>query len=151
MQQTEYLLCLIAENLAPQLVLPLDFGLFLVLWLVQLIIYPNFYYIAETTFISWHFTYVKRIMLFVLPLMAGQLTMHAALFYAAPSFMEALVLLLILIAWTVSLFWSAPCHKQLHEQGRSEKIIRSLLLSNLFRTICWTAVFLLTLSMHWPA
>jgi hypothetical protein len=151
MRQTDYLLRLIAANLAPQLALPLDFGLFLVLWLVQLIIYPGFYYSADTTFIDWHVSYVKRIMLFVLPLMAGQLTIHAASFYAAPSLPEALILLFILIAWTISLAWSAPCHKKLHEQGRSEKIIKSLLLSNLLRAICWTVVFLLSLYMHWPA
>ena len=67
MHQTDYLLRLIAANLAPQLALPLDFGLFLVLWLVQLIIYPGFYYSADTTFIDWHVSYVKRIMLFSSP------------------------------------------------------------------------------------
>jgi hypothetical protein len=140
-----------AAQLSPHLVLCLDFGLFLVLWLVQLIIYPGFLYCADHTFIRWHATYVKRIMAFVVPLMIGQMTLHAGLFFIAPSLAGALILLLILAAWTVSLAWSVPCHKKLHEQGRSEKIIRSLLRSNLVRAICWTAALLLSLVRNWPA
>lgn len=51
----------------------LDFGLCILIWVVQLIVYPSFAFYNNTQLLKWHKTYTKAIALIVIPLMLGQL------------------------------------------------------------------------------
>jgi len=50
-----------------------DFGMLVLIWLVQLIIYPSFEFTDKDAFLGWHEKYTGLITVVVLPLMLGQL------------------------------------------------------------------------------
>ena len=50
-----------------------DFGLLVLIWIIQLIIYPSFLFYRAKELITWHKMYTKAIALIVIPLMLGQL------------------------------------------------------------------------------
>ncbi len=50
-----------------------DTGLFVLIWMVQLIIYPSFIFYEPKDLYKWHSKYTKRIAFIVIPLMLGQL------------------------------------------------------------------------------
>ena len=53
-----------------------DFGLVVLIWIVQLIIYPSFHVVANDAFAAWHKTYMALISYLVIPLMFGQVGLH---------------------------------------------------------------------------
>ncbi|MEQ9363414.1 MAG: hypothetical protein RIF32_04185, partial [Leptospirales bacterium] len=54
------------------------FGLVVLIWLVQLVIYPAFMYADAEQFTDWHRVYTERVSLVVVPLMLGQLVLAGA-------------------------------------------------------------------------
>lgn len=116
----------------------IDFGLFVLIWLVQLIIYPSFRYSDPAQFQSWHNTYTGLISLFVVPLMFGQLAIYGFHALARGTTWDYVALGLVLSVWVVTFAWSVPCHDLLHRQGFDRPIIDRLILSNWPRTLVWT-------------
>ena len=57
----------------PLIRLLFDFGLLVLIWLVQLVIYPSFLYYEQDNLKRWHEKYTQKITYVVLPLMMGQL------------------------------------------------------------------------------
>ena len=53
-----------------------DFGLFILIWLTQLVIYPSFTYFREQDLTRWHRKYTRAISYIVMPLMLGQVGLH---------------------------------------------------------------------------
>jgi hypothetical protein len=51
----------------------IDFGLVVLLWLVQWIIYPSFLQVAPERLVDWHANYTQRMGYIVAPMMFGQL------------------------------------------------------------------------------
>ena len=62
--------------------LSVDFAMFVLIWVVQLIVYPAFHKIDDRVFVSWHGSYCNRIGLFVLPLMLLQLIEAASCLFS---------------------------------------------------------------------
>lgn len=126
-------------------------GMVILIWLVQLIIYPAFRDIPAEGFVAWHEDYTKKITFIVLPLMIGQAiatVLQVANFYSIERLVE---LICIAIAWIVTFSLSVPCHKKLHIKGKDAQIIDRLIATNWVRTIAWTAaaiVFLATSLNH---
>lgn len=120
-----------------------DSGLFVLICLVQGIIYPSFDYLEKANFKTWHFRYTRLIGFIVVPLILLQVGVelcHALV--TDPRWWRALLIGLVLIT-TFSL--SVPCHKKLQSMGKSVVIIRKLVLTNWIRTLVWTILFLQTL------
>lgn len=124
-------------NLLTQLQIIVDSGLFFLIWLVQLIIYPSFRYTEEHHFINWHKRYTTLISLFAVPLMIIQAGIEAILM---PYGARWLRILLIISAWAATISLSVPCHKKL-QHGKDMSIINMLVASNWIRTVLWSAVF----------
>ena len=117
-------------------------GLVVLIWLVQLIIYPSFAHINETAFVDWHKKYVARITSCVAPLMIAQVLLVLRLLATTPIFKYYLMLSCILIIWYASFSLSVPCHRKLQKSGKNVAVINRLILTNWVRTILWTVVFL---------
>ena len=49
--------------------LAIDFAMFVIIWIVQVIVYPSFLFLEPKSFQLWHTCYCGRISYFVLPLM----------------------------------------------------------------------------------
>jgi hypothetical protein len=126
----------------------IDFGLFILIWLVQLIIYPSFRYSDPAQFQPWHNAYTGWISLFVVPLMFGQLAIYGFHAFARGTAWDYLALGLVLSVWVVTFAWSVPCHDLLHRQGFDRQVIDRLVLSNWPRTMVWTILIAVPIWQH---
>ena len=120
-----------------------DIGMFTLIWLVQLIIYPAFLHIERDVFVEWHERYTKNISFIVMPLMMAQAFTAIWMMYRNPVLVSALELFSLLAAWITTFTLSVPCHKKLHEIGRDTATVRRLIDTNWIRTAAWTVVMLL--------
>ena len=50
-----------------------DFGLLVLIWIVQRIVYPSFLHYNSKDLVNWHKVYTSRLTFIVMPLMLGQL------------------------------------------------------------------------------
>ncbi len=120
----------------------IDSGLIILIWLVQLIIYPSFRYIAEEGFIVWHSKYMILISLFVAPLLFFQTAIELGnIYFQSPRFIR---LSIIAIIWFSTFYLSMPLHKRLHNEGKKREYIENLILTNWIRTVLWTILFFQT-------
>lgn len=121
-----------------------DFGILVLIWLVQLIVYPSFQYVAEQHFRQWHYRYTGLITLFVAPLMFGQVLLYALeIMFHGWHWIVAVNLPLIAIAWLATALLSVPCHDRMQKRGYDKSVISRLVNTNWIRTFVWTAVFAL--------
>ncbi|MBT8362641.1 MAG: hypothetical protein HKP41_01035 [Desulfobacterales bacterium] len=122
-----------------------NFGLCILIWLVQLVIYPSFEEIEESRFPQWHKRYTLRISCLVLPLMLSQVVLFGHLIYQNSFNAVSLIQgLLIFSAWVVTFTLSVPCHKKLSKKKDTYQIKR-LIASNWLRTVAWTTTSILDL------
>lgn len=124
--------------------LAVDFGLVVLIWMTQLIVYPSFLACDPDRFVAWHRSYTRRIALLVVPLMFGQAGLHALRLAYAPTPVSVGAAAAVAAAWVVTFVGAVPCHRALSTEGLSEAVIRRLLRWNRWRTACWTGAFLLS-------
>ena len=122
-----------------------DFGLVVLIWLVQLIIYPSFRHMSEATIKSWHPRYTGLISLFVIPLMFGQVGLHVQALLGDGDWRNWIAAALILVCWLSTFLQAVPLHGQLDQLADSAHAREQLVRVNWPRSICWSLVFLLTL------
>jgi hypothetical protein len=133
-------LSLIIETLHEH-ALAIDFAMFVLIWLVQLIVYPSFRFIQSDRFLQWHALYCHRVSYFVLPLMTMQLidSVSTSFFVGGPS--SWVRLSSVLAAWAITFAHSAHRHQALTKEGKNQREIDSLIRMNWLRTLFWTLPF----------
>lgn len=128
----------------PEIHTLVDFGMVVVLWLVQLVIYPSFLRIDSNRLVKWHQAYTFRVSFVIMPLMLAQLAIAvAAVFSAAVSWLDGLVLALVLLCWALTFFVSVPLHRRIDAGDLSESTRQALVRTNWPRTLIWTFIFCL--------
>ena len=123
----------------------IDFGLVVLIWLVQLIIYPGFRFSDKSSFIPWHSKYMWLVSFVVAPLMLFQL---AIIIYQLSVFTHWYVILslgLALLVWLVTFRFAVPIHNKLNEEGNKYTLVQNLVRINWIRTGAWTLIWLLGL------
>lgn len=120
-----------------------DFGMMLVIWVVQIILYPSFRYYQPNDLLRWHARYTQLITFFVLPLMFAQLAGHLWLLWENRSFAHVFMLLLIAAAWAITFFVEVPYHSKIAAGESLPENIAGLIRWNWPRTIAWSLVFAL--------
>ena len=118
-----------------------DFGLVVLIWLVQLIIYPSFQHCDPERFQQWHNHYTNLILLFVGPLMLGQIAILGAQLLVQPSLSVIASCLTVAFIWGWTYFVSIPNHTSLSSNGYEISVINRLIQTNWPRTIAWTLCF----------
>ncbi len=126
-------------------VLLVDAMMFLLIWLVQIIIYPGFLYYNESDMKSWHTSYTGRITYFVLPLMLGQLILHSYTMLRLVDVYGVITLLLLLVIWYITFFVAIPLHGRIDSEMETQSIRNRLVRINWYRTLGWTIIFILNL------
>jgi hypothetical protein len=136
------------NQLVLQLLLLISFGLVILIWLVQLIIYPNFQYIPAAELIKWHKIYTPRITVVVAPLMILQLALTIYLSFYLFSTLNLLALGLIVLNWLLTFIYFVPLHVKIDQDNINQTSLRRLVQLNWYRTIIWSCVFFIVLSEY---
>ncbi|WP_435017192.1 hypothetical protein TA3x_004787 [Tundrisphaera sp. TA3] len=119
-----------------------SFGLVVLIWLVQIIIYPSFAEVAPDRFRAHHAAYTRAISWFVIPLMFGQVFLIGRGLVDRPDRWGILAAALVVAAWVSIFVLSVPLHGKLQEAGYDADLIRRLVATNWPRTVAWTLAFL---------
>lgn len=117
--------------------LAISWALLILIWLVQVIIYPGFLRIPSNDFISYHRWYAIRISLIVMPLMISEVAMiiwWLSIHRTPGSILSAV---LVLIVWLSTFLLQVPIHKRL-TSGKDHLLIRRLVHTNWIRTVAWS-------------
>lgn len=119
-----------------------DSGLLVLIWLVQLIIYPSFRYTEQECFLQWHRRYASLMALVVSPLMLIQAGIEGFLLFQDETRWGRVIL--ITLIWLATFTLSVPCHRQLQKSGKELSTINRLVATNWIRTILWSLLFIRT-------
>ncbi len=116
------------------------------IWVIQLIQYPAFLFVAEHRFESFHRFHSARIPVLVVPLMIGELVSTLWLTFK-PGYNDPLqwtMSVLVIVVWISTFTLQVPIHNKL-KHGKDEALIHRLVLTNWVRTAAWSfKAFLLT-------
>lgn len=108
------------------------------IWVMQLLVYPQFRKVGEDEFIRYHFAHCLRVGLIIAPLLAIETLTAICLLYQGHrerAFVTSVVL--IPVIWLITAVIYAPLHTRLM-LGRHPETLRRLILANWLRTILWT-------------
>jgi hypothetical protein len=115
-----------------------SWGLFILIWLVQIIIYPGLARIPSDDFVNYHAWYVSRITMVVLPLMICEIILSIAWFFLQVNLFYPIVSgSLVILVWCSTFIFQVPIHKSL-QAGKNKSKIRRLVATNWIRTAAWS-------------
>lgn len=125
--------------------LVIDFGLVVLVWVVQFAIYPGFKYFKKAGLQHWHPTYSRQISWVVAPLMLAQLGIAFYMLTIVQSWFVIGNLILVAATWIITFFWAVPLHKHIEKHYDSDKEIDQLITLNLVRAWIWTIICIWTI------
>lgn len=109
------------------------------IWVIQVVHYPSFKWIAASDYVSYAVFHTTRITYVVAPLMLAELFLTLRLFFfkdiPLPLVWSAVAL--TLIVWASTVFIQVPLHGVLASQ-KDLVAIERLVSSNWIRTVAWT-------------
>lgn len=114
-----------------------------IIWTIQIVHYPSFYYIDKQSFVNFHQFHEYRISIIVMPLMFIELISSIALYINDMSNITfALNLIIVGLIWCSTFFIQVPIHNIL-SQKKDNKMIKKLVNTNWIRTFLWSIRMLL--------
>ncbi len=122
-----------------------DSGLLLLIWMVQLIIYPSFQFYTSENLLPWHQKYTVAISFVVIPLMFGQLITASLQLIAERNIFTIGSIILIALVWLSTFAQFVPMHGAIASGNTSQELLKELVSKNWIRTILWTLIFVWTL------
>lgn len=121
-----------------------DFGLVILIWLVQLVIYPSFKLYSKENLLKWHKKYTVGISFIVIPLMFGQLVLAILQLINEITIYTISSMVLIIFVWTSTFTQFVPMHNKIASGNSNTKVLAQLAKRNWLRTILWTIIFICT-------
>lgn len=122
----------------------IDFGFAVLIWAVQLVIYPSFKFYIGENLLKWHRIYTKKITFIVLPLMLIQLIITAAHLYSSFSLFTLLSMVIVVILWLITFMVFVPLHQSIDNQLNDDATVTKLIDKNKIRTFLWSLLFVLS-------
>ncbi|GAA4273776.1 hypothetical protein U6A24_02435 [Aquimarina gracilis] len=119
-----------------------DFGMVVLIWIVQLVVYPGLKFYQKNDLIQWHKRYIIKIAYVVMPLMIGQLSLAIVKVFTMFSPDHLIILALITFVWISTFFQFLPMHNQISFGDSDDLILDQLIRKNWFRTVLLILVFL---------
>lgn len=119
-----------------------DFGLVVLIWMVQLIVYPGFTFYSEELLLKWHKTYTPRITFIVAPLMFVQVCIALYLCAFDFSIVHLVYLILVISTWISTFIYFVPLHHKIEANRDLKSSANKLTKGNWIRTIQWTFIFI---------
>lgn len=118
-----------------------DFGLVVLVWMVQLVIYPSFQYYEPQNLVTWHRRYATRLSMIVMPLMFGQLLIASLQCFRMSSTENSISLGLVIMVWIVTGIQFVPIHNKIANNDATPDLLKQLVDRNWWRTLLWTFIF----------
>ncbi len=114
------------------------------IWTIQLVHYPSFYFIDEDNFNDFHAFHNRRISVIVIPVMITELVTSGLLWWNEGYLsLNGIGFYLVCTIWLATAFLSVPNHAKL-AKGKNDSIIERLVNTNWVRTVLWTVKVLLS-------
>ena len=123
----------------------IDFGLVVLIWMVQLLIYPSFKFYKENNLYVWHKKYTKLMAIIVLPLMASQLILSLFTLIKTVSISLILHFALVCLIWISTVFIFVPLHNRISNKMTTNNTLVDLLILNWLRVITLSIIFIISL------
>ena len=125
-----------------------DFGLLVLIWMIQLIIYPSFLYYKKENLVVWHRKYTPLISHIVGPLMLLQLAIAIYQITYEINFFNILSLGIISLVWISTFLQFVPIHNIISKGLANKEMLVSLVKKNWTRTLLWSILFLITVTYY---
>lgn len=106
-----------------------------VIWLVQVLIYPNYKFVGQKEFENFHEFHMNRITWIVAPMMGIELFSAIWLLWNHPDSIYWINSISIALIWCLTAFVNVPTHRVLTFEIKKTK---RLVAGNWPRTILWT-------------
>ena len=119
----------------------IDFGLVVLIWMVQLVVYPSFKYYSTNDLLKWHRTYTASMTVVVLPLMLSQLLLHGWRLYHKLSVNHTILMVLVLSTWLLTFTIFVPFHNKIAANLEHPRTLSKLVTYNWSRTVIWSLIF----------
>lgn len=122
-----------------------DFGLLVLIWMIQLVIYPSFQFYSASDLIKWHQKYTLIISFIVIPLMFGQLIMALVQLFEERTLYTMGSFILIALVWVSTFVQFVPIHATISSGNVTKELLRQLVSKNWLRTVVWTLICIISL------
>ncbi len=122
-----------------------DFGLVVLIWMVQLVVYPSFRYYSSENLVEWHRLYTLQITYVVMPLMLGQLGICLLQLWNVVSWYTLVSMGIVFLLWLSTFLQFVPMHGSIAVGNFDENTLVNLVSKNWLRTILWTLLFCISL------
>ncbi len=126
-----------------------DFGLFVFIWLVQLVIYPSFLFLEGKKLQRWHSLYMQRLTYVAFPLMVSQLGLVLFQVFQERNGLVMGSLVLVVAVWIITFAYAVPAHRSITKHQNVKESIVQLNRLNWYRTFAWTVCLLLSVLHFW--
>ena len=123
----------------------IDFGFLVLIWAVQLVIYPSFSYYSSANLFNWHKNYTQRVTIIVLPLMFSQLIITIIQLWNIQDWYTIISLLVLVILWLLTFLIFVPLHQSIDNKAPIENVCFKLESKNWIRTLLWTLLFTISI------
>ena len=90
-----------------------DFGAVVLIWLVQLIVYPSFLYFNDKELMKWHILYTRRVTYLVAPIMCTQTGIIAYQILTDSNWLHVLSASICVLLWLLTFFETVPLHHKI--------------------------------------
>ncbi|EAS19619.1 hypothetical protein FNJ87_08555 [Nonlabens mediterrranea] len=127
--------------------LAIDFGLVVLIWMVQLLIYPSFKHFGSTGLSNWHRIYTRNITFIVAPMMIAQFAIMLYFWMYFPVMFAPNILYTILVSltWLTTIVFFIPMHTNIDKNATDLKLLDRLTNLNWMRVLLWNAILVLDL------
>ncbi|WP_339844796.1 hypothetical protein [uncultured Dokdonia sp.] len=130
----------------------IDFGLVVLILMVQLTIYPSFLYYKTEDLVRWHQKYTGAIAMVVGPLMLAQLLLSIYVVFVNQQYLlGGIHLTLVLATWIATAIQFVPIHNRIGKSEHTNKDLQKLVHHNWIRVILWILILLLGLFQNYLA
>ena len=123
----------------------IDFGLVILIWMIQLMVYPSFKHFSNDELLKWHKKYTFRIACMVIPLMLVQLFIYGYQVLKFQTTYHILGIGIVLLIWIITLLKFVPLHTEILNNTHTSKTLTKLVRKNWGRTGLWTVLLILSI------
>lgn len=122
-----------------------DSGLVVLIWMVQLIIYPSFLYYKKENLVYWHQKYTSRIAIIVVPLMVFELFYGIIITYNTADITNLIYISVVIFLWIFTFLGFAPLHLKISNNEYDQKLLKKLIFRNWIRVFLWSFLLIFNL------